>query len=76
MTCQKSVEEEIEISYHVRVEMKNGLCEGLAIFMYDKIDRKLATFLRQDPLIWVFGDFDFFAPWYRRSGEASSVKIS
>ena len=34
--------------------------------------------LRQDPppFIWVFGHFDFFAPWYRRGWEASSVKIS
>ena len=32
--------------------------------------------LRQDPLIWVFGHFfDFFALWYRRGREASSVKI-
>ena len=27
------------------------------------------------PLIWVLVIFDFFAPWYRRSWEASSVKI-
>ena len=31
--------------------------------------------LRQDPLIWVFGHIWLFAPWYIRSGEASSVKI-
>ena len=27
------------------------------------------------PLIWVFGHFWLFAPWYRRDWEASSVKI-
>ena len=32
--------------------------------------------LRQDPpLIWVFGHFWLFAPWYRKNREASSVKI-
>ena len=29
-----------------------------------------------DPLDLSFVIFDFFAPWYRRSGEASSLKIS
>ena len=28
------------------------------------------------PLIWDFGHIDFFAPWYRRSGEAYSVKTA
>ena len=25
------------------------------------------------PLIWVFGHFNFFGPWYRKSGDTSSV---
>ena len=33
-------------------------------------------FLRQDPLIWVFGHFWLFAPWYRKCREAFFVKIS
>ena len=33
--------------------------------------------LRQDPpLIWVFGHFWLFAPWYRGDRDASSLKIS
>ena len=36
------------------------------------------VYLRQDPPPWIefFVIFDFFAQWYRRSREASSVKIS
>ena len=58
MTCQKAVEEEFEISYHVRVQMKNGFCEALAVFMYDKIDRKLATFLSNTGTQEVLGIID------------------
>ena len=47
-------------------------------FKVNKELKMVWTDIRQDPppLIWVFVIFDFFAPWYRKSKEASSVKIS
>ena len=52
----------------------------LRIFLSNFHRRCLSTFsipwLRQDPPLFEFlVIFDFFAPWYRQSREASSVKI-
>ena len=55
---------------HHRILRKNAIITELIIL-------ECSFLLRQYPfLICVFGHFYFFTPWYRRSREASSVKMS